>query len=119
MAKHELHFHLTPKNNRRLATLCGQFDEHLKQIEKYFQVQIQNRGHDFFISGEAEHRDLAKQVIKQLYLETGQVDYLTPEHIRLILQQISSRTDTDLVIHTKNGAVKPLSKHQQEYLTKI
>jgi phosphate starvation-inducible PhoH-like protein len=115
----ENHFHLAPKNAKRLAALCGQLDEHLKQIEKYLHVIIQNRGHDFYISGENEDCILARQAIKQIYLETAEVDYLAPEHIRLILQQLSAKTESDLVIHTKTGAVKPLSSHQKEYLEKI
>lgn len=119
--KSENHFVLSPKNAKRLAILCGQFDEHLKQIEKYLHVTIQNRGHEFFISGENDNCSIARQVIKQVYLETAKVEYLTPEHIRLLLQQTSSQGDTEnnLVIHTKNGAVKPLNTHQREYLQKI
>jgi len=112
-------FQLHPKNLKRLAILCGQFDEHLRQIEKYLHVVIQNRGHEFFITGDNQAASFAHQAIKQLYLETAEVEYLTPEHIRLVLQQISSHADTDLAIHTKNGAVKPLGKHQREYLQNI
>jgi phosphate starvation-inducible PhoH-like protein len=112
-------FQLTPKNQQRIMVLCGQFDEHIKQIEKYLHITIQNRGHEFFLSGDSQAIDFARQVIKQLYLETAKVDYLTPEHIRLVLQQITSRTDGDLVIHTKAGAVKPLGNHQREYLQRI
>ncbi len=120
-AKAENHFLLSPKNAKRLAILSGQFDEHLKQIEKYLQVTLQNRGHEFFISGDPQSCSIARQVIKQIYSETAEVEYLTPEHIRLLLQQTSLQCDTEnqLVIHTKNGAVKPLNKHQQEYLQKI
>jgi phosphate starvation-inducible protein PhoH and related proteins len=113
------HFQLTPKNQQRLMVLCGQFDEHLKQIEKYLHVTLQSRGHEFFLSGDNQAIDFARQVLKQLYLETAEVDYLTPEHIRLVLQQTTSRTDGDLVIHTKAGAVKPLSTHQRDYLQRI
>ena len=34
---------LLPLDNQRLASLCGQFDEHIKMIEKYFDVYISNR----------------------------------------------------------------------------
>src|SRR4030066_347392 len=109
MSKTENHFVLTPRNAKRLAILSGQFDEHLKQIEKYLQIAIQNRGHEFFISGESESCAIARQAIKQIYLETAEVEYLTPEHIRLVLQQLGSQMESDLVIHTKAGAIKPLN----------
>jgi phosphate starvation-inducible protein PhoH and related proteins len=113
------HFQLTPKNQQRLMILCGQFDEHIKQIEKYLHITIQNRGHEFFLSGDDQACDLARQIIKHLYLETADVDYLPPEHIRLVLQQYSSQSASDFAIHTKIGAVKPLSAHQREYMQRI
>jgi phosphate starvation-inducible PhoH-like protein len=119
MSLTKIHFRLTPKNNHRLAVLSGQFDENLKQIEKYLHVEIQNRGHDFYVAGEEDDCNTAKQVITQLYLETAQVEYLAPEHIRLCLQQITSYASGDVVIHTKNGAVKPLGENQRDYLRKI
>ena len=42
---------LTPADNRRLASLCGSHDEHLKQIEEYLGVEIANRGNLFRVSG--------------------------------------------------------------------
>ncbi len=35
---------LEPADNQRLANLCGQLDEHLKQIERRLGVEINNRG---------------------------------------------------------------------------
>jgi phosphate starvation-inducible protein PhoH len=43
MSLTENHFNLAPKNTKRLAILSGPFDEHLKKIEKYFHVSIQNK----------------------------------------------------------------------------
>ena len=119
MSSPKIHFRLTPKSNQRLAILCGQFDENLKQVEKYLNIEIQHRGHDFYILGEEENCNTGKQVVTQLYLETAKVEYLAPEHIRLCLQQITSHTSHDFVIHTKSGAIKPLSEHQREYLKKF
>ncbi len=38
---------LAPDDNRRLASLCGQFDQHLRQIEQRLDVEISNRGSNF------------------------------------------------------------------------
>ena len=35
---------LEPADNERLANLCGQFDENLKQIERRLGVEIRSRG---------------------------------------------------------------------------
>ncbi|HRP36047.1 MAG TPA: phosphate starvation-inducible protein PhoH, partial [Gammaproteobacteria bacterium] len=42
---------LEPADNQRLANLCGQFDEHLKQIERRLGVSIGSRGNRFQIEG--------------------------------------------------------------------
>lgn len=115
----DIQFELTPKDSQRLAILNGQFDENLRQIEKHLQINIQNRGHEFYLSGEDKKCNIAKQIIKQLYLETAQIEYLTPEHIRLVIQQANSQTTDESNIFTKNGAIKPLNQHQKEYLQKI
>lgn len=115
----EIHFQLTPKNAQRLMILSGEFDQHLQQIAKFLQVMIQNRGHDFVVTGDAQNIQFAQTLLKQLYAETAQVDYLTPEHIRLMLKQISNKTNDDNAIYTKSGAIKPLSHHQAEYLERI
>ena len=49
-----LEFRVAPADNERLARLCGQFDEHLKQIEQRLSVSISNRGDQFSLEGEDE-----------------------------------------------------------------
>ncbi|MEM7806300.1 MAG: phosphate starvation-inducible protein PhoH, partial [Pseudomonadota bacterium] len=38
---------LEPEDNARLANLSGQFDEHLRQIERRLDIEIANRGNHF------------------------------------------------------------------------
>ncbi|RFQ10170.1 PhoH family protein, partial [Pseudomonas sp. ATCC 13867] len=38
---------LEPFEARSFANLCGQFDEHLHQIEKRLDIEIRNRGNQF------------------------------------------------------------------------
>jgi phosphate starvation-inducible PhoH-like protein len=42
---------LTPDDPRRLARLGGQFDEHLRQIERQLGIRINNRGNRFELVG--------------------------------------------------------------------
>ncbi len=46
-----LEFRVAPPDNDRLANLCGQFDEHLRQIEARLGVEVSNRGDQFRVSG--------------------------------------------------------------------
>ena len=44
---------LEPADTSRLANLCGQFDQHLKQVESRLGVEIFCRGNLFTFKGEA------------------------------------------------------------------
>lgn len=120
---------LTPQDNRRLADLCGQYDEHLRQIEKYFDVKIHHRHHAFQITGDSKNIETARQLIQSLYEQTQHEEPLTPAKIHLLLRD-SSPSQTPLkqdkkamkeaiVIHTKRGAIKGHGKNQEQYLLNI
>jgi phosphate starvation-inducible PhoH-like protein len=79
-------FFLEPNDSQRLARLCGQFDQHIKQIESHFGVRIQNRGNHFQLSGTGQAPEAAHALLQHLYVETLQNE-LTPELIHLHLQQ--------------------------------
>ena len=51
-----LNLELVPANTERLANLCGQFDEHLKQIESRLQGKVE------FVSPENDHVDFVLAV---------------------------------------------------------
>jgi len=81
----ELAFRLASTDNVRLANLCGQFDEHLKQIEQRLSVQIGHRGDQFEISGADDAVANANKLITHLYAAT-ETETLTPERVHLYLQ---------------------------------
>lgn len=89
-----LEFQLSPDDNRRLANLCGQFDEHLKQIESRLNVEMQNRGGNFRVSGEAKLIRSACSVVQSLY-DATKTETLTPEKIHLFLQEANLHEDDD------------------------
>jgi phosphate starvation-inducible PhoH-like protein len=78
-------FLLEPADSRRLARLCGQYDEHLHLIEQRLGVRITNRGNHFTIEGEACEQ--ARELIQHLYDETARHLELTPEQVHLRLQE--------------------------------
>lgn len=118
---------LTPEDNHRLANLCGQLDEHLKQIERRLGIEINYRGSHFHLIGEAEPVRAGGEVLQSLYVATSD-EVLTPEQIHLFLQESGIeallRDDADrqvpeVVIKTRRGLVRPRGINQQEYLHKI
>ncbi len=58
---------LEPADTSRLASLCGQFDQHLKQIESRLQVDIFCRGNLFAVQGEPRQARATSRLLKQLY----------------------------------------------------
>ena len=117
---------LEPADNRRLASLCGQFDEHLRQLERRLHVEISNRGNQFHIAGSDHDRTLAGEVLLDLYDATREAP-MTPERVHLHLQQagldtLGDRADpdeTDLVIHTRRSSIKARGENQLHYLSNI
>src|SRR3569832_266108 len=79
-------FTLEPADNERLANLCGQFDEHLRQVEGRLGVEVSNRGNRFRVIGDRASARVAGRVIKDLYTEPAQTR-LTPARVHLALQQ--------------------------------
>jgi len=118
---------LTPENNERLASLCGQLDEHLRQIERRLGIEISNRGNLFRLIGERESVRAGEQLLRDLYLAT-ETESLTPARVHLFLQDsgvdaLLERAEQpglpEVVIKTKRGLVRPRGPNQQEYLRKI
>ena len=117
---------LTPEDNARLANLCGQFDQHLRQLERRLGIEIGNRGSSFRLIGESDSVRLGEQVLRALYAETAE-SVLTPETIHLVLQdsgvdalleQVEDRLP-EVIIKTKRGLIRARGPNQQEYLHAI
>ncbi len=114
---------LIPHDSQRLAKLCGQFDEHLRQLEKRFDVHIKNRANIFYIEGAEQSVDEASLLLDTLYAETTGSHEITPEHVHLLIQE-NSMSDTikeqeEFSVHTKKGALKARNDNQRKYLKNI
>ena len=79
-------FLLEPANNRILANLCGQFDEHLRQIEKRLGIRISNRGNHFRVVGPQVESDLGAQLLHELYNLAGE-ENLDSRRVHICLQE--------------------------------
>lgn len=125
-------FLLQPADNQRLANLCGQFDEHLHQIERRLGVKINVRGNALRVIGEIKYVRAAGEILKGLYAETSS-ESLTPDLIHLYLQEVGLDTETDdintqqisnekvepVTIQTRRGAIKGRGDNQRQYLTNV
>lgn len=118
-------FLLDPPDNQRLANLCGQFDEHLRQIERSLGVEINNRGNQFQVIGEDASVRAAGEILKDLYAESAN-ETLTPARVHLLLQGTGltsavqpKLTDEPTVIRTKRGQIKPRTPNQELYVKAI
>lgn len=117
-----------PIDNRRLADMCGRFDEHLRQIEQRLGVEITNRGNIFQITGTPSAVRIAEHVIKALYKETGKGIELTPTQVHLSLQQHGagnemmeqeSTEESELSLRTRTAEIRPRSPNQTKYVQNI
>ena len=89
----DLSFELLPEDNARLANLCGQFNEHLHQIETHFDVKVDFRGNFFQVKGTENNANAAVEIINELYALSADEE-LTPATIQLHLSEIVSSDDT-------------------------
>ncbi len=116
---------LEPADNERLANLCGQFDEHLRQLEERLEVEISNRGNHFHINGDAVSTRVTGTLLKELYASTED-SALSPESVHLFLQQAGledmvEQTGDDsrpaaMVIQIRRANIRSRGRHQQQYL---
>lgn len=123
-----LDLELAPADNHRLANLCGQFDQHLRLIERRLGIEINNRGASFRLIGQATTLPYGEQVLRDLYALTLD-ESLSPETVHLHLQQsglesgleaaVSQTELPEILIKTKRGLIRARGPSQQAYLHAI
>jgi phosphate starvation-inducible PhoH-like protein len=125
---------LEPADNNRLANLCGQFDEHLRQIERRLNVDISSRGNRFRVSGNPGAAQIGSDVIRSLFKLTGS-ERLDRERVHMCLQESvmndAEFTDEQPVpdsdgeehdrfeIQTRRKLVRARGANQRAYLASI
>lgn len=107
-----------------MRNLFGEFDSHIKKIEKQLQVTIVDRDGAVRISGEHEAAERAARIVQELLalskrgavLEEQSVEYaieLGKEHKEDMLLAM----DSDCICHTVNGKpIKPKTLGQKQYV---
>jgi len=119
---------LEPADTVRLANLCGQFDQHLKQIESRLGVEIFCRGNIFSFEGAKREVRAATRLLQELYALSAS-ETLTPETINLHLQESGlaemadledlAQADGEVTIITRRGTIRGRGPNQKVYLRNI
>ena len=115
-----LEIDLEPADNRRLASLCGPFDDNIKHLERRLGVEISYRGNFFTIVGKPHTSAAALEIIKTLYVNTapvrGNTPDIEPDEIHLAIKETgvldqdfesSIEHGKEVFIKTKKGVIKP------------
>ena len=137
MSRHiaTLNLHLEPADNQRLASLCGPFDDNIKQLERRLGVEISYRDNHFQLVGKQAQLDAAAVILKHLYVETqplkgGKVTDIVPDMVHLAIQESRVLEQDDepaagipygkeVTVKTKRGLIKPRSPNQAQYIANI
>ncbi len=116
---------LQPEDNERLRNVCGQLDEHLRQVESRLGIEINNRGNAFRLLGEPEAIQAGAEVLQGLYRASAD-EALSPARVHLYLQEAGVDAQLERavevpesVIKTRRGLVRPRGPNQAQYVHKV
>ncbi|MFT4994659.1 MAG: phosphate starvation-inducible PhoH-like protein [Paraglaciecola sp.] len=121
---------LEPSDHKRLSSLCGPFDDNIKQIERRLGVEITYHNNDFKVLGQEQQSRGAAELLKLLYMETQAVRGLIPnieaQQVHLAIQEANclerggaDHHGKDIQIKTKRGVIKPRNANQSQYVSNI
>ncbi|HAI06594.1 MAG TPA: nucleoside triphosphate hydrolase, partial [Pantoea sp.] len=123
---------LEPADNRRLMSLCGPFDDNVKQLERRLGIEINRRDNVFKLVGRALCVNAAADILKTLYVDTapvrGDLPDIEPDqiHLALIESRVLEQTAESVPeygkadnIKTKSGVLKPRQPTQAHYTANL
>ncbi|MCC2615301.1 PhoH family protein [Aestuariibacter halophilus] len=121
---------LEPADHRRLSSLCGPFDDNIKQIERRLGVEITYRDNQFKVIGKSQQTKGVIELLRLLYIETqpvkGRIPELEPEQVHLAIQEArcleqaeAGHYGKEVHIKTKRGVIKPRNPNQSQYVANI
>ncbi len=120
---------LEPADNNRLANLCGQFDEHLRQIERRLNVEIASRGNRFRVTGRPGAAEIGGDILAKLFAMTDH-ERLDPERVHMMLQEsfmddadtgdsADEETAEEVSIQTRRKLIRARGANQAAYVRNI
>jgi len=127
---------LEPAENERLNSLCGPYNDNIKQLEKRLGIEINHRGNQFTLVGDEICVKAADEILQSLYKQTKHKQQLVdiePEQIHLaikesgalekVAQHLPAHALYDggklVMIKTKRGVIKPRTPNQASYIANV
>src|SRR5690606_24969340 len=111
---------LEPADQRRLAMICGQFDEHRRQIEQQVGVRIKNRGNHFELSGTGDGHERARAVVEDRSAQSED-EGVAPERVHMAVVEHSRAggkpAGDPSIIHTRRRSSRARGASQIAYTT--
>ena len=110
-----------------IETLFGSYDEHLKNLERLFDVQVRTDGHELVVSGDPAGVAKVEQVMTQLVSLIRDGQPLSKGDVKRAAQLVSQDPTVDLRVFlgrtplraSSKRQVKPKSVNQGRYLDAI
>jgi len=117
-------FLLDPFENNRLANLCGQFDEHIRLIERRLGIDINHRGNEFNVVGGPREVALAERIVRVLYDLTDRKSLvITDIHLQLQASELDHMTENAdneaLYVRTKRRTITARGVNQRVYIQNV
>jgi phosphate starvation-inducible PhoH-like protein len=113
--------HLTFSDNRLVAELSGEHDQHLMILEEALGVRIIPRGNRLALTGPADARARAAEVLRALYEKLGGGSSVGPHEVRAAVKLAAEPRETPSetalrAIKTPKRLIAPRSPNQRRYL---
>lgn len=123
---------LEPADNQRLMSLCGPFDDNLKQLERRLGIEISRCDNRFKLMGKPLSVSAATNILRHLYAQTAPVRSVIPDikpeqiHLAITESRVLEQAAENIPeygkavnIRTKRGMVKPRTPNQAQYIANI
>ena len=116
-----------PRDNARLAHLCGSLDEHLRSIETLLDVSVSRRNEFFRVEGRKASAEHAMNLLLALYEQSQRP--IHPEQLQLAMVQVGAggalplaagaTGDDTLTLRTRRTDLTGRTPNQATYLRNI
>jgi phosphate starvation-inducible protein PhoH and related proteins len=107
---------LYPLNTKKIANLCGQSNEHIKSLENYFDVTINQRDNGFKILGTSTKTlDKVKLVLSMLYQKADKS--IKPELVNAYMK--NPYTPQACCVKLRKKIIESRNNVQKNYLTNV
>ena len=95
-----------------IETLLGSYDEHLKQFERLFDVQLRTDGHALLVTGDPANVAQVEHVVAQLTELHRGGDRLSSNDVTRAAQLVAQDPSVDLVAFFRRSPIRTSSKRQ-------